>query len=225
MLYTDHPPSTQPPASSGLFWHTTLGAVLVVAVLAVTAAASPGDVGGSVQRGFATAKAAAMVVSVADPPTDGLDPAGFDAAIETATTEADEAARDQAWLAAETAAWLDAERTAWLQAEAAAAAAAQAEAERATSRYSGSGGPSEAQWAALRACESSGNYGAVSSTGAYRGAYQFSQQTWDSIASRHHPWLVGVDPAAAAPADQDAQARALYAASGPGQWPHCGRHL
>ena len=30
MLYADHPPSTRPPASSRLFWHTTLGAVLVV---------------------------------------------------------------------------------------------------------------------------------------------------------------------------------------------------
>ena len=224
MLYTDHPPSTRPPASSRLFWHTTLGAVLVVAVLAVTAAASPSDVGGSVQRGLATAKTAAVVMSVADPSTDGLDPEGFDDAIASATVEADRAAREAAWLEAE-AARLEAEAAAAAQAEAEAAAAAQAEAARAASRYGGSGGPSEAQWAALRACESSGNYAAVSSTGAYRGAYQFSQQTWNSIASRHHPWLVGVDPAAAAPADQDAQARALYAASGPGQWPHCGRHL
>jgi LysM repeat protein len=32
--------------------------------------------------------------------------------------------------------------------------------------------------AAIRACESSGNYGAVSADGLYRGAYQFDRQTW-----------------------------------------------
>jgi hypothetical protein len=221
MLYTDHPPSTGPSASSRLFWRTTLGAVLAVAVLAITAAASPRDAGGSIDNGLTTAKAAVAVVDAADPPSDGLDPAGFDAAIDAATVDADQAAREKAELEAEVAAWLDAEAVAHAQAE----AAARVEAERATSRYSGSSGPSAAQWAALRACESSGNYGAVSASGAYRGAYQFSQQTWNSIASRNHPWLVGVDPAAASPADQDAQARALYAASGPGQWPNCGRHL
>ena len=101
-----------------------------------------------------------------------------------------------------------------------------AEAERArvakaeASRASMGGG-----WAALRRCESGGNYGAVSATGTYRGAYQFSRSTWNAVAARSHPRLVGVDPAAAAPADQDAMAMSLYRSSGSRPWPHCGRHL
>lgn len=85
---------------------------------------------------------------------------------------------------------------------------------------------SDAVWAHLariRACESGGNYGAVSRSGSYRGAYQFSRATWDGTARSSRPELVGADPAAAAPADQDAMAYALYVRSGPGQWPHCGR--
>ncbi len=79
--------------------------------------------------------------------------------------------------------------------------------------------------ARLRACESGGRYNAVSSTGAYRGAYQFSRQTWNAVAGRHYPHLRGVDPAAAAPADQDRMARALWATAGRGQWPVCGRRV
>lgn len=79
--------------------------------------------------------------------------------------------------------------------------------------------------ARLRACESGVNYGAVSSTGSYRGAYQFSRGTWNNIARRHYPHLAGVDPAAAHPFDQDRMARALWATSGRGQWPHCGKRV
>lgn len=86
-------------------------------------------------------------------------------------------------------------------------------------------GPSPEQWEALRFCESSGNYGAISPTGNYRGAYQFSLQTWDWIAGIYHERLVGVDPATAAPADQDAMAQSLYDLRGRGQWPVCGRYL
>lgn len=88
-----------------------------------------------------------------------------------------------------------------------------------------SGGPTAEQWAALRHCESGGRYDALSPTGAYRGAYQFSPATWDWVAGGSNPSLVGVDPAAAAPADQDAQAFALYDLSGPSPWPTCGAHL
>lgn len=100
------------------------------------------------------------------------------------------------------------------------AAAAQAAAEATATASSMGGG-----WAALRRCESGGDYGAVSANGSYRGAYQFSRSTWNSVAARSNPRLVGVDPAAAAPADQDAMALALYRASGSNPWPHCGRHL
>lgn len=79
--------------------------------------------------------------------------------------------------------------------------------------------------ARLRACESGGNYSATNPSGKYRGAYQFSRTTWNSIARRYYPHLNGVDPAAAAPWDQDRMARALWATSGRGQWPHCGRKV
>lgn len=85
-----------------------------------------------------------------------------------------------------------------------------------------SGGPN---LAALRECESGGNYGAVNPSGRYRGAYQFNQSTWDSVASSSHPHLVGVDPASASPADQDAMARSLYAQRGSQPWPHCGKRM
>ena len=86
-------------------------------------------------------------------------------------------------------------------------------------------GPSAEQWAALRECESGGNYAATNPSGKYRGAYQFDRPTWDSVASRHAPYLVGVDPAAASPADQDAVAWALYSERGASPWPYCGRYL
>jgi hypothetical protein len=86
-------------------------------------------------------------------------------------------------------------------------------------------GPSVGQWAALRQCESGGDYSITSRSGKYRGAYQFDRSTWNSVAERHAPALVGVDPAHASSADQDALALALYSERGARPWPHCGRHL
>jgi len=86
-------------------------------------------------------------------------------------------------------------------------------------------GPAPEKWAALRACESGGDYTITNPSGKYRGAYQFHRSTWNSVAGRHDPSLVGVDPAAASPADQDAMALALYSERGARPWPHCGRHL
>ncbi len=88
-----------------------------------------------------------------------------------------------------------------------------------------SGAISDAGLARLRACESGGNYSVTNPSGAYRGAYQFSRATWNSVARAHYPWLSGVDPAQAAPHDQDMMARALWATAGRGQWPHCGRKV
>jgi hypothetical protein len=86
-------------------------------------------------------------------------------------------------------------------------------------------GPAPEKWEALRQCESNGNYTITNPSGKYRGAYQFDRSTWNSVAERHDPSLVGVDPAAASPADQDAMALALYSERGARPWPHCGRHL
>ena len=84
------------------------------------------------------------------------------------------------------------------------------------------GGPSDAVLARLRGCESGGNYSAVNSSGTFRGAYQFSRATWNSVARGVLPGYVNVDPAAAPPYVQDAMARALWIRSGSGQWPVCG---
>jgi Transglycosylase-like domain len=69
--------------------------------------------------------------------------------------------------------------------------------------------------ACIRECESQGDYGAVSSGGTYRGAYQFDQASWESVGGTG-------DPAAAPPEEQDARAAALYGSSGSSPWPNCG---
>ncbi len=84
---------------------------------------------------------------------------------------------------------------------------------------------SDDQLATLRACESHDNYEAVSASGKFRGAYQFSQSSWNGVAERHFPWLIDTDPAAAEPAWQDAAARALWSESGPRPWPTCGKRV
>lgn len=68
----------------------------------------------------------------------------------------------------------------------------------------------------VRACESRGGYTVVSSTGRYRGAYQFSVETWRGVGGAG-------DPAAASPDEQDARALALLRLQGPRAWPVCGR--
>jgi hypothetical protein len=67
--------------------------------------------------------------------------------------------------------------------------------------------------------DSAGGYHAISPGGTYRGAYQFVQSTWNNVArAAGRPDLVGVDPAQAAPADQDQLALYLYQHSGAGPW-------
>jgi hypothetical protein len=67
--------------------------------------------------------------------------------------------------------------------------------------------------------ESGGNYGAVSPNGLYRGAFQFSQGTWNEAANLAGlPGLVGVLPNLASKADQDTLAVALYDADGKQPW-------
>jgi len=89
----------------------------------------------------------------------------------------------------------------------------------------GGGGPSALGADAFLACtrahesDTAGGYRAVSPGGTYRGAYQFLPSTWNNTA-RHagRDDLVGVDPAAASPADQDAIALHLYQWQGKGPW-------
>jgi hypothetical protein len=67
--------------------------------------------------------------------------------------------------------------------------------------------------------DTSGGYRAVSASGTYRGAYQFSRSTWDATArAAGRLDLVGVDPAAAAPGDQDLLALTLYRIRGASPW-------
>ena len=80
------------------------------------------------------------------------------------------------------------------------------------------GGPSYAQWSALRQCESSGNYRAVSPSGLYRGAYQFDLGTWATVGGSG-------DPINASPAEQDHRAQVLWSQRGASPWPICGRYL
>jgi hypothetical protein len=68
----------------------------------------------------------------------------------------------------------------------------------------------------IAACESGGNPGAVGGGGAYRGKYQFDQQTWASVGGSG-------DPAAAPEAEQDKRAAMLYARAGASPWPVCGQ--
>jgi hypothetical protein len=117
-------------------------------------------------------------------------------------------------------------RAAELAAQAQAQAAADAAAAAPNRTYAGSGsgtvcaaGDFECFKACTQAHESGGDYGAVSSGGTYRGAWQFDQRTWDSNAEASgRPDLVGQDPASAAPGDQDAVAYNTYQARGNQPW-------
>lgn len=93
-------------------------------------------------------------------------------------------------------------------------AAQQAAAQQAAAAASATAG---GVWAALRACESGGDYSEDTGNG-YYGAYQFSLPTWESLG------YSGL-PSDASPAEQDAAAQQLQARSGWGQWPVCSANL
>ncbi len=70
-----------------------------------------------------------------------------------------------------------------------------------------------------RAHESAGDYGVVSSSGYYYGAYQFAPTTWDVTASHAGRLdLVGVLPSVASEYDQDEMAWVLYQWQGNSPW-------
>lgn len=67
--------------------------------------------------------------------------------------------------------------------------------------------------AALRPCESGGNY-SIDTGNSFYGAYQFTWGTWASVGGSGNP-------AHAAPAEQDYRAAVLLTSSGPQHWPNC----
>jgi hypothetical protein len=77
------------------------------------------------------------------------------------------------------------------------------------------GGVSMSTLEAIASCESGGDPTIVSSDGTYRGKYQFSVSTWESVGGSG-------DPAAAPEAEQDYRAALLYAQAGSSPWPVCG---
>ena len=80
------------------------------------------------------------------------------------------------------------------------------------------GGADGLNWPALARCESGGNPRAVSSSGAYRGLYQFSMGTWHGVGGAG-------DPIDASPSEQTYRAKILYSRSGRSPWPVCGKYL
>lgn len=117
------------------------------------------------------------------------------------------------------------------RAQAAAIAAAQSEGEADLRRQAAGGAPAtapapaapapagggvNAHLARIAQCESGGDPTIVSSSGRYRGKYQFDQQTWEAVGGSG-------DPASAPEAEQDRRAAMLYAQRGWHPWPVCGR--
>ncbi len=78
-------------------------------------------------------------------------------------------------------------------------------------------GPPAQALAALRQCESGGNYRTATGNG-YFGAYQFSPETWRSLG-------YGGLPHQAPPGVQDEAAGRLWTRSGWRAWPGCSSHL
>jgi uncharacterized protein YabE (DUF348 family) len=73
-------------------------------------------------------------------------------------------------------------------------------------------------WAALANCESGGNPREVSSNGMYRGLYQFTIGTWQSVGGQG-------DPIDASPSEQTYRAQVLFRREGTSPWPVCGHYL
>lgn len=76
------------------------------------------------------------------------------------------------------------------------------------------GGGAGGNLASIRECESGGDYSTNTGNGFY-GAYQFTQETWQSVGGSG-------SPASASPAEQDAAAQRLIEQSGTSPWPNCG---
>jgi hypothetical protein len=93
--------------------------------------------------------------------------------------------------------------------------------ESAGPRYGGCGGDVDCFLECTRGYESdtAGGYGAVSSGGSYRGAYQFAQGTFDAaVAGAGYGEYAGVPADQVPPEVQDAAAAHLYSVSGNNPW-------
>jgi hypothetical protein len=77
------------------------------------------------------------------------------------------------------------------------------------------GGVSMTTLESIASCESGGDPTIVSSDGSYRGKYQFSFETWQSVGGSG-------DPAEASEQEQDYRAALLYSQAGSSPWPVCG---
>jgi resuscitation-promoting factor RpfB len=73
-------------------------------------------------------------------------------------------------------------------------------------------------WPALANCESGGNPQMVSGNGEYRGLYQFTMGSWESVGGSG-------DPIDASSSEQTYRAQLLYRRAGDGVWPTCGHYL
>ena len=82
-------------------------------------------------------------------------------------------------------------------------------------RRQGAAPSASPQLEAIAQCESGGDPTAIGGGGLYRGKYQFTYGTWQSVGGSG-------DPAAAPEGEQDRRAAILLARSGTGQWPVCG---
>ena len=74
-----------------------------------------------------------------------------------------------------------------------------------------------ANWSAIAACESGGNWGASTGNGFY-GGLQFTEQTWLAYGGGQYAASANL----ASPAQQIAVAQRVLAAQGIGAWPVCG---
>jgi len=74
--------------------------------------------------------------------------------------------------------------------------------------------PGPAVLAAIRSCESGGDY-SINTGNGFSGAYQFLQSTWEAVGGTGFPHE-------ASPREQDERAARLYRESGSSPWPVCG---
>jgi hypothetical protein len=202
--------------------HTTTRLVLLAVAVAVVASI--------VVPAFASAESGAA---------DTSRPPHTDAPARASTTDRDTTARVAAYVAAVQAAQLRTRVAGYVAAkqreaiasyvdatQRAAAARAAARHRRSNAVRSTSGTPRGANasspggfLACVRRHESGGNYAALNGRSGTAGAYQFMPGTWNNTArSAGRPDLVGVNPAAANAADQDALAQHLYATQGAAPW-------